>query len=141
MATRKNMSRKSRKTRASRSRARSQRRRSTRHRGGMMDFAEATSGQPMLDRSMAVAARTAILDDKMAEIRGMQDGGRRSKARKSRAARAARKSAKGRSARKSRKSRKSRKQRGGQQELSQPTMLLPAAMYKEAGLNPEWKQY
>jgi hypothetical protein len=86
----------------------------------MMDFANATSGQPMLDRSMAVAARTAILDDKMAEIRGMQDGGRR---------------------RKSRKSRKGRKQRGGQQELSQPTMLLPAAMYKEAGLNPEWKQY
>jgi hypothetical protein len=101
----------------------------------MMDAAEAVSGQALLDRSMAIAARTAVLDDKFAEIRGMQDGGRRRRAATRKGRKATRKSR----ARRAR--RASRKQRGGEQDLSAPTMLLPSGMYKDAGLNPEWKSY
>jgi hypothetical protein len=140
MQSRKTRSRRvaSRKSRAmSRRRASYRSRRATmRHRGGMMDAAEAASGHPLLDRSMAIAARTAVLDDKFAEIRGMQDGGRRRRA--TRKGRKARKATKGR---KTRGRRASRKQRGGEQDLSAPTMLLPSGMYKDAGLNPEWKSY
>ena len=128
----------SRKDRKSRRRAASRRAasRRTAQRGGVMEYDHATSGEQLLNSSMAAAARVAPLDAAFAEIRaldapvaGPMQGGRRRRG----------------ASRKSRKSRKGRKQRGGQyggqQDISAPSMLLDSRMYKDAGLNPEWKQY
>jgi hypothetical protein len=126
-------SRKSRRRAASRKSRKDRRRRRAAQRGGVMEYDRATSGEQLLNSSMAAAARVAPLDAAFAEIRAldapvagpMQGGRKRAASRKA-----------------SRKSRKaSRKQRGGQQNISAPTMLLDSGMYKNAGLNPEWKQY
>ena len=98
------------------------------HRGGMMDYTEAVSGRQLIDSSMIPAAATGPLDAAMAEARALaaMSSGKR----------------KGRKASRRTRSRKaSRKQRGGEQEYAAPSMLLPAGMYNDAGLNPEWKQY
>ena len=87
--------------------------------------------------SMVPAARTGPLDAAFAGIKGMQDGGRRSKNRKNRSNK--RRSVKRRSVK-----RRSIKHRGGSHRAlsSSPVdanpMLLPAGMEKQASLNYEW---
>jgi len=79
----------------------------------------------VLSGPMIAAARTGPLDTAMAQIRGMQDGGRR----------------RHRKGRMTKKMRKMMKMRGGElsgSALSQDSMLLPAGMDKQAALNYEW---
>lgn len=57
--------------------------------GGAADYPSALSGTPLIDGSMAAAARTATLDKAMGEIKGMSDmaGGRRRGKRSTRSSR------------------------------------------------------
>ena len=111
-------------TRAARRRAATRR-----YRGGMMDYADAVSGNRMIDAAMVPASATAPLDAALAEASAMaaMSGGKR-RGRKDRS-------------RRSRSRRSRRMQRGGEQEYSAPGMLLPSAMYNDAGLNPEWREH
>jgi hypothetical protein len=100
--------------------------------GGSAAYPTAVTGS-VLSGSMIAAARTGPLDVAMAQIKGMQDGGRRKhKARRSH-------SRKGKKMTK-----KMRKHRGGSHmglsgsPLSDTSMLLPAGMDKQAALNYEW---
>lgn len=78
----------------------------------------------VLSGPMIAATRTGPLDAAMAQIQGMQDGGRRRKGKKH--------------------SRRKRSRRGGAHSaatgaaLSESSMLLPAGMDKQAALNHEW---
>ena len=99
--------------------------------GGSAPYPTAVTGS-VLTGPMIAAARTGPLDTAMAQIQGMQDGGRRRKGRKG---------SKGRMTKKMRKMMK--KMRGGRMTLngsalSQDSMLLPAGMDKQAALNYEW---
>ncbi len=90
----------------------------------------AVGAPPLLTPEMASIARVAPLDASMAEIKGMQDGGRRRR-------RGRKGSRKGRKA-----SRKTRRFRGGAflpAEVAANPMLLSSGAYKDAGLNPEWR--
>jgi hypothetical protein len=84
-----------------------------------------------------VEARVGPIDNAFQEIAGMRDqaGGRRR-----RSSRKSRKSRKSRSGKKSR-SNMRRYMYGGTASVSDPTMMLPVGMEKEAvmGMNPEWK--
>jgi hypothetical protein len=95
--------------------------------GGSAPYPTAVTGS-VLTGPMIAAARTGPLDTAMAQIQGMQDGGRRRKGRKGR--KGSKKMTK-----------KMRKMRGGElsgSALSQDSMLLPAGMDKQAALNYEW---
>ena len=97
--------------------------------GGSAPYPTAVTGS-VLTGPMIAAARTGPLDTAMAQIQGMQDGGRRRKGRKG---------SKGRKGRLTKKMRKM--MRGGElsgSALSQDSMLLPAGMDKQAALNHEW---
>ena len=97
--------------------------------GGSAPYPTAVTGS-VLTGPMIAAARTGPLDTAMAQIQGMQDGGRRRKGRKG---------SKGRKGRLTKKMRKM--MRGGELSgyaLSQDSMLLPAGMDKQAALNHEW---
>jgi len=82
----------------------------------------------VLSGPMIAAARTGPLDTAMAQIQGMQDGGRR----------------RNKKMRMTKKMRKMmRKMKGGAMTLSgsglsENSMLLPAGMEKQAALNYEW---
>jgi hypothetical protein len=96
-----------------------------------MDYPEAMSGAHLIDANMVPAARIAPLDAAHQEAAALaspivaavvpQAGGRRGRSRRDRR-------------------RRRTAQRGGEQDLSAPTMLLTAAEYRQAGLNPEWIQ-
>lgn len=97
----------------------------------------------VLSGPMIAATRTGPLDAAMAQIQGMQDGGKRSR----RGRKHSRKHSGGRRGR-SRKHKKhsrrshSRKHRGGAHAVGAPTsgnsMLLPAGLDKQAALHHEW---
>ena len=90
-----------------------------------------------LPGNMVAAARTGPLDSAISATRGMQDGGRRRKARKSMSRK--RVSRKRRSMKLSRRhGRRHRKHRGGMSPLSANTMLLPAGSERQAALSHEW---
>jgi len=82
----------------------------------------------VLSGPMIAATRTGPLDNAIAQIQGMQDGGRRRKHKKHHKA--------------SKKTKKhSRRHRGGAHNgapLSESSMLLPAGMDKAAALHNEW---
>jgi hypothetical protein len=87
-----------------------------------------------------VEARLGPLDASLQEIAGMKDqgGGRRRRS----SSKGGRKSRKSRKACKSRSSKRSRRYMyGGTASVSDPTMMLPVGMEKQAvmGMNPEWK--
>jgi hypothetical protein len=96
----------------SRAARKDRRTRSRNYRGGMMDYQEAVSGNRLIDPSMVPSSATAPLDAAMSEASAMaaMSGGKRR-----------------------------HRQRGGEQDYNAPGMLLPAAMYNDAGLNPEWR--
>ena len=84
----------------------------------------------VLSGPMIAATRTGPLDAAIAQIQGMQDGGRRRKH-------------KGKKhSRKHKSGRRSRKHRGGRHfvgaSVSENPMLLPAGMDKAAALHNEW---
>ena len=87
--------------------------------------------ESVLSGPMIAATRTGPLDAAIAQIQGMQDGGRRR-----------RKHRGGRRSRKHRGLRRSRKHRGGRHfvgaSVSENPMLLPAGMDKAAALHNEW---
>lgn len=97
----------------------------------------------VLSGPMIAATRTGPLDTAMAQIQGMQDGGKRRRHRKH-----SRKHSGGRRSRKhkkhSRRSHSRRRHRGGAHSgalgapLSGNSMLLPAGMDKQAALHHEW---
>ena len=84
----------------------------------------------VLSGPMIAATRTGPLDAAIAQIQGMQDGGRRRKHRG------------GRRSRKQKKHSRSRRHRGGRHfvgaSVSENPMLLPAGMDKAAALHNEW---
>jgi hypothetical protein len=84
----------------------------------------------VLSGPMIAATRTGPLDAAIAQIQGMQDGGRRRKHRG------------GRRSRKHKKHSRSRRHRGGRHfvgaSVSENPMLLPAGMDKAAALHNEW---
>jgi hypothetical protein len=99
------------------------------HGGGAAPYPTAVTNS-VLSGPMIAATRTGPLDAAMAQIQGMQDGGRRRKHKSSRS-------------RKHKKhSRSRRKHRGGRHfvgaSVSENPMLLPAGMDKQAALNHEW---
>jgi len=95
--------------------------------GGSAPYPTAVTGS-VLTGPMIAAARTGPLDTAMAQIQGMQDGGRRRRMKRSK--------------KMTKKMRKMMKMmRGGElsgSALSQDSMLLPAGMDKQAALNYEW---
>lgn len=99
----------------------------------------------VLSGPMIAATRTGPLDSAMAQIQGMQDGGRRSHSRRSHSRRSkSKQSRKLMRKHKSRSKKHSRRHRGGSHSgaagasLSESSMLLPAGMDKQAALNHEW---
>lgn len=86
-----------------------------------------------------VEARLGPLDASLQEIAGMKDQGGGRRRRSSR--KGGRKSRKSRSGKKSRRCWSRRNMRGGTASVSDPTLLLPVDMEKQAvmGMNPEWK--
>lgn len=106
--------------------------------GGASPYPTAVTDS-VLSGPMIAAARTGPLDTAMAQIQGMQDGGRRSRRHRHRRSHSHRK------AKMSKKMRKMMRKmhRGGYMELSgsplsDNSMLLPAGMDKQAALNYEW---
>jgi len=100
--------------------------------GGSAPYPTAVTDS-VLSGPMIAAARTGPLDTAMAQIQGMQDGGKRSSKR----------SRRNRKMRKMMRSKRSRKHRGGHMELigsriSNNYMLLPGGMENKAALNHEW---
>lgn len=94
----------------------------------------------VLSGSMIASARTGPLDTAMAQIQGMQDGGRRSHGRSH--GRSHSKKAR-RMTKKMRNMLRKMKYMGGAMELagspiSEDSMILPPGMDKQAALNYEW---
>jgi hypothetical protein len=99
--------------------------------GGASPYPTAVTDS-VLSGSMVTAARTGPLDTAMAQIQGMQDGGRRRNVKKSR-----------RMTKKMRSMLRKMKRMGGAMELSgspisEDSMILPPGMDKQAALNYEW---
>ena len=106
--------------------------------GGSAPIATIGAG-PLLTPEMASIARTAVLDQKNAEIANMRDmqGGRRRRRGRKASHKGRKASHKGRKA-----SRKTRRFEGGAfipAQVAADPMLLSAGAYKDAGLNPEWR--
>ena len=120
--------------------------------GGAAAYPTAVTNS-VLSGAMIASARTGPLDTAIAQIQGMQDGGKRSykrsysrKSRKSKSRKVKSRKVKSRKVNKSRKYKKhSRRHRGGAHTeavgsaLSQSSMLLPPGMDKQAALNHEWQ--
>jgi len=96
--------------------------------GGAAAYPTAVTGS-VLTGSMIAAARTGPLDTAMAQIQGMQDGGKRRRNKK-------------RGGSRKKHSKRSRKHRGGRHLMGAPlsgnAILLPAGLDKQAALNHEW---
>jgi hypothetical protein len=106
--------------------------------GGAAPYPGGVTDSVLSDAGMVAASRTGPLDQAIAQIQGMQDGGRRRQRSKSRKA-GKRKGRRGTSQRSRRNL--SRRLRGGAlvgSPLSEPSMLLPAGLEKQAALNYEW---
>ena len=103
--------------------------------GGMSPYPAGVTDS-VLSGPMIASARTGPLDGAIAQIQGMQDGGKRRKGKKH--------SRKHKGGRRSRKHR-GKKHRGGAHSgavgapLSENPMLLPAGMDKQAALHNEWQ--
>jgi len=98
----------------------------------------------VLSGPMIAATRTGPLDTAIAQIQGMQDGGKRSRRRHSRKHRRSHSSRRSHSGGKRSRKHRSRRHRGGAHSgalgapLSGNSMLLPAGMDKQAALHHEW---
>ena len=99
--------------------------------GGSAPYPNGVTGS-VLSGSMVDSARTGPLDAALAQIKGMQDGGRRGRSRRGRSTRG----------RKGRSRSQRRKHRGGAvlhgAAVSENSMLLPQGLEKQAGLNYDW---
>ena len=99
----------------------------------------------VLSGSMIAATRTGPLDTAMAQIQGMQDGGKRRRHGRSHRHRRSRRSQKKRGGKRSRRHKHSRRShRGGSHSgavgasVSGSSMLLPPGMGSQAALHHEW---
>ena len=108
--------------------------------GGAAAYPTAVTNS-VLSGPMIAATRTGPLDTAIAQIQGMQDGGRR----RSHSRRSHRRSHSRRKGKKhSRRSHSRRSHRGGAHSgavgasVSESSMLLPAGMDKQAALHHEW---
>lgn len=98
----------------------------------------------VLSGPMIAATRTGPLDTAMAQIQGMQDGGKRSRRRHRKHSRKHSGGRRGRKHSRKHKKHSRRRHRGGAHSgalgapLSGNSMLLPAGMDKQAALHHEW---
>lgn len=112
--------------------------------GGAAAYPTAVTNS-VLSGPMIAATRTGPLDTAIAQIQGMQDGGRRRSHRRSHSRRNKKHSRRSHSRRShSRRSHSRRSHRGGAHSgavgasVSESSMLLPAGMDKQAALHHEW---
>ena len=108
--------------------------------GGMSPYPAGVTDS-VLSGSMIAAARTGPLDNAIAQIQGMQDGGARRSSR-NRSRRNRNRSNRNRK-NKSNRNRRNRNHRGGAMAfsgspLSESSMLLPSGLERQAALNHDW---
>jgi hypothetical protein len=109
--------------------------------GGAAPYPGGVTDSVLRDSGLVAASRTGPLDQAIQQIQGMQDGGRRRNRRQRSKSRKAGKRKGRRGTSKRTRRNVSRRLRGGAfvgSPLSEPSMLLPAGLEKQAALNYEW---